>query len=307
MSNNSSGDRSRFGRTMEEEQHMAITGQQTATRRIGIARRTGGTKHAERVFRVQQAFAHLGGGAQGLAELARASGIDDSAVHRILRSGVEHGAFLRVSRGRYRLGPQVARLGIEVLEHALDREMLGACLERLRTAADGALVFLYGLSYLGGVQRQCVEMAVGCSDLSEIGLSPRQLMFSQRSLRIGASGRTILAYQPEAVQQKVALERIPDGMGPGAYHDGARMLVSLSSIRAWGYAVGLQECVAGWDSFAAPVFWGDLVVGAVTLLTPGRLTLAECGPYVAAVCAAAAEVQQFVLASEQEGVTTKSA
>ncbi|MFB7507452.1 IclR family transcriptional regulator domain-containing protein [Streptomyces broussonetiae] len=286
---------------------MSITAQHTTTRRIGITRRTGGTSHAERVFRVQQAFAQLGGGAQGLAELARASGIDDSAVHRILRSGVEHGTFLQVGRGRYRLGPQAAQLGIEALEHALDDEALRACLDRLREAADGALVFLYGLSYFGGVQRQCVEMAVGCSDLSEIGLTPRELMFSHRSLRIGASGRTILAHLPEAVQRKVATERIPDGMGPGAYRDGDRMLASLPGIRARGYAVGLQECAAGWDSFAAPVFWGDLVVGAVTLLTPGTLTLPECRPYSAAVCTAAHEVQRLVLAPETEGVTAKSA
>lgn len=287
---------------------MSITSTYTTTGPAGAAprsgrrpttprgvRRTGGTSHAERVFRVQQAFTELGGGPQGLAELARVSGIDDSAVHRILRSGVAHGTFLQVGRGRYRLGPQAALLGVGALEQAVDGDALRAVLERLRLSVEGSLVFLYGLSSFAGMQRQCIEMAVGASDLSEVGLGPRELVFSHRSLRVGASGRAILAHLPESVQRRVAAEPVPDGMGPGAFRDGERMLASLAEVRAKGYALGLEECAAGWDSLAVPVFWGDLVIGAVTLLAPGALTPTERAPHIAAVRAAAEEVRRLVV------------
>lgn len=258
------------------------------------ARPAGGTNHAERVFRVQQAFAELGGGILGLGELTKASGVDDSAVHRILRSGVAHGTFVRVGRGRYRLGPEAARLGIEALEQGVDRASLDLVLNRLRGTVEGGLAFLYGLTRLGGVQRQCVEMAVGGSDLTEIGLSPRGLLASHRSLRIGASGRVILAHLPESVRQRVANEPVPEGMGPGAFHDRARLLGSLAEIRAKGYAIGLEECAKGWNSFAAPVLWGDVVVGAVTLMVTTPRS-ASRGPHVDAVRAAAGTVQRLML------------
>jgi DNA-binding IclR family transcriptional regulator len=270
----------------------ARAGRVTPPRRA--VRRGGGTSHAERVFRVQQAFAELGGGPQGLAELSRAAGIDDSAVHRILRSGVAHGTFQQVGRGRYRLGPQAAMLGLGALERAVSDDALRGILERLRLSIDGSLVFLYGLSSFAGMQRQCIEMAVGTSDLSELGFGPRELVFSHRSLRIGASGRAILAHLPESVQRRVAAEPVPAGMGPGAFHDSHRMLASLAEIRAHGYALGLEECVAGWDSIAVPVFWGGLVVGAVTVIAPGALTPTERAPLIAATRKAAQEVRRLV-------------
>jgi DNA-binding IclR family transcriptional regulator len=256
--------------------------------------RSGGTSHAERVFRVQQAFAQLGGGAQGLAELARTSELDDSAVHRILRSGVVHGTFLQVGRGRYRLGPQAAQLGAEALVHAMDDEALHACLDRLRRTADGGLAFLYGLSHFGGVQRQCVEMAVGDSDLSEMGLSPRQLLVVSRSLRVGASGRAILAHLPERLRRRALAEPVPQGVGPGAYRERDKLLASLADIRANGYTVGAQECARGWDSYAAPVLWGGTVLGAVTLMKPMSTALAKSDRWVTAIKTAAAGIGQLV-------------
>jgi hypothetical protein len=43
------------------------------------------------------------------------------------------------------------------------------------------------------------------------------------------------------------------------------------------------------------VFWGDLVIGAVTLLAPGALTPTERAPHLAAVRAAAEEVRRLVV------------
>lgn len=255
----------------------------------------GGTRHAERVFRVQQAFAQLGGEAQGLADLSRASGLDDSAVYRILRSGVVHGTFVQVGRGRYRLGPLAAQLGVQAMTHAVDSDALVTCLDRLRRAADGGLTFLYGLSHLGRIQRQCVEMVVGDSDLSEIGLTPHEMSAVGRSLRVGAAGRSILAHLSEAHQRQVlATELVPKGAGPGVYRDRDKLLASLADIRAKGYAIGHQECAPGWNSYAAPVFWADMLLGSVVLLKPAPEVLALRDRYVVAIKVAAGEIGRLI-------------
>ncbi|MDT0319292.1 IclR family transcriptional regulator domain-containing protein [Streptomyces millisiae] len=257
--------------------------------------RSGGSEHAERVFRVQQAFTSLGGDIHGPGELARESGLDDSAVFRILQSGIYQGVFERVGRGRYRLGRGTAHLAIHALAHVPDNAS-HEILEELHDATRGGLVMLYLLAPFGGAKRQCVDMAVGDSDLSEYGLTPREVLCVTRSLRTGASGRTILAYLPEAIQQRVLAEPVPEGAGPGAIHDNETLFASLADIRDQGYAVGLQECMTGWNSCAAPIVWDDSIMGSLLLLKPAAIMPEPPNTVIEATKAAAARLSRIATA-----------
>ncbi|MEO3753575.1 IclR family transcriptional regulator C-terminal domain-containing protein [Streptomyces sp. B6B3] len=256
-----------------------------------LSARLGGTSHAERVFRVQQAFAELGGDVHGPGELAERSGLDDSAVFRILQSGVYQGVFERVGRGRYRLGMNTAYLGMHALAHA-PGDAARAALERLREATDGGLAMLYALAPFGGAQRQCIDMAVGDSDLLELGMTPREVLAVTRSLRTGASGRSILAYLPETIQRRVLAEPVPDEAGPGAYRDNDALLRSLQDVRDQGYAIGLQECTPGWNSCAAPIMWNDSIMGSALLLKPTVVMPTVTDPVIAATKTTAAELSR---------------
>jgi len=238
----------------------------------GFDARPGGTGHAERVMRVQQAFADLGGEVHGTGELAKAAGLDDSAVSRILQSGVYGSIFERVGHGKYRLGVTAAYLGIHALAHApTGGDAAHGALRELREASGGGLVFLYMLAPFGGAQRQCIDMAVGESDLVELGMTPREVLSVTRSLRTGASGRSILAYLPEAIQERVLAEPVPDEAGPGVYRDNDKLLLSLEDVRGRGYALGYQECMPLWNSCAAPIVWGDSIMGSALLLKPATI------------------------------------
>ncbi|MFI9100889.1 IclR family transcriptional regulator [Streptomyces fildesensis] len=228
----------------------------------------GGTSHIERVFRVQSAFVELGGPSHGPGELAAATGLDDSAVHRILQSGVYQGTFVRVSRGQYQLGSEAARVGMQALAHSSLGNAGHTVLEELRTATADGLVFLYMLAPFGGAQRQCIDMVVGDSDLVELGMTPRDVLSVTRSLRTGASGRTILAYLSETIQTQVLAEPVPTEAGPGVYTDNNELLASLREVRDQGFALGRQECMAGWNSCAVPVMWDDTIMGAVLVVKP---------------------------------------
>ena len=127
---------------------------------------------------------------------------------------------------------------------------------------------LHTLAPFGGAQRLCIDMAVGESDLVERGMTPGEVLSVTRSLRTGASGRTILAYLPEPIQQRVLAEPVPSEAGPGATKDNDQLLRSLQDIRDNDYATGFQECMAGWNSRAAPVMREDSIPGAVLLLKP---------------------------------------
>ncbi|MFE7607235.1 IclR family transcriptional regulator domain-containing protein [Streptomyces celluloflavus] len=233
---------------------------------VAAGSRTSGSGHAERVFLVQTAFAELGGSAHGPGEIAEFTGLDDSVVYRILQSGIYQRIFERVDRGLYRLRTSAAQLAFTALDHRLDGATSQTVLGRLRTATDGGLAFLYMVAPFSGAHRQCVDMAVGDSDLAELGMTPRDVLSVTRSLRTGASGRTILAYLPAVLQQRVLAEPVPDQAGPGVYRDNDSLLASLAEVRDLGHALGNEECMAGWNSCAAPIMWDGAIMGAVLLL-----------------------------------------
>ncbi|MFF7098423.1 hypothetical protein ACFY9A_39565 [Streptomyces rubradiris] len=144
---------------------------------------------------MQKAFVTLGPGAHRLSEIADEAGLDHSTTGRILTVGTYNKTFVRVDRGKYQLGTTVAELGLHALaaDNLTDNDEAHEALERLRTATDNGLVFLYMLAQFGGAGRQCIDMAVGDSDLEELGMTHRAILHVTRSLRTGASGRTILA------------------------------------------------------------------------------------------------------------------
>ncbi|MFI5682366.1 IclR family transcriptional regulator C-terminal domain-containing protein [Streptomyces sp. NPDC051636] len=265
-----------------------MTGNETLNRE-GTPTRPG-SRLVDRFIRVQQAFADLGGGAHGTGELAEAAGLDDSTTSRILQSGVHQGVFERVGR-KYRLGATAAQLGLHALAHTPSKdETTHETLEELREATAGGLVFQYMLAPFAGAQRACIDMAVGDSDLVELGMTARDILSVTRSLRTGASGRTILAYLPRPIQETVLAEPVPEEAGPGVYRDRDALLASLADIRDCGYALGYQECMPLWNSCAAPIAWGQAIMGAVLLLKPAS-AMPEAPPSaIQATQAAAAKI-----------------
>ncbi|WP_329020680.1 IclR family transcriptional regulator [Streptomyces sp. NBC_01601] len=259
-----------------------------------MSERGKGTSHTERVFRVQQAFIELGGGAQRLSAIAQAADLDDSTVSRILTSGTYKKTFVRAGRGLYQLGTGAGDLGLYALsDDNLSGDESREVLQSLRLQTDGGLVFLYLKAPFGGAGRQCYDMAVGDSDLIELGMTPRDVLFVSRSLRTGASGRTILAYMSESIQKRVAHGPTPDEAGPGVFKDGDEFLASLADIREQGYALGRQECMANWNSIAAPVIWDDTIHGAVLLLKPAHVMPEAPQHYINATVKAAAQLSQL--------------
>ncbi|MFF2657320.1 IclR family transcriptional regulator [Kitasatospora sp. NPDC058032] len=245
------------------------------------ARPAAATSHA-RVFALQEAFTRLGGGDQGVVDLAAATGIPDSTVHRILQSGVPGGAVDQVRRGRYRPGPTIIKAAIHAMAHVPGAATTRAILADLHERT-GAAALLFTLAPFGGLRRLCTDYAWGQMDPGELSVFTHSLVTHSRSLRTGASGRAILAHLPAPLQRLAFDEEPPNNDAPGALLDDQALAASLAEIRRTGYAVGREEVAPGWDAIAAPVVWGDVAVGSVALAKPagepadlGRLAEHTC-------------------------------
>ncbi|MEU6460095.1 IclR family transcriptional regulator C-terminal domain-containing protein [Streptomyces sp. NPDC047065] len=248
-----------------------------------------GRSSLERAYYLQRVLASLGPGAHALKEISEAAELDDATTARILGAGVYQGVYTRPQRGRYQLARPLSELAY-VLPHGPTRDQSQQALRKLREATDGGLAFLYMKSPGLAAGRQCADMAVGDSDLVELGMTPREVLSVTRSLRTGASGRVILAYLPDTIQAHVLAEPVPDEAGPGVIRDAELLAASLVKIREDGFALGYQECMSGWNSIAAPVFDGDAIAAAVLLLRPAMQMQRAPIAYVEAVKRAAASL-----------------
>ncbi|MFB7618889.1 IclR family transcriptional regulator [Kitasatospora sp. NPDC056181] len=236
---------------------------------------------AARAYAVQQAFTRLPGEVHTLREIADAAGLDRATTHRILQTGVADadGVFEQVGRGLYRLGTATARAGVQAMAHTPNPASTHHYLERLNRATGG-LALLYVLSPLGGARRLCTDYVLGDMDPADVGMTAEDVVSVSRSLRTGASGRVILAHLPQSIQEQVLAEEVPATAGPGVIRDNDALAASLAEIRQLGFGVGRQECMAGWDSVAAPVLWRDSIMGAVLMLKPSGEMPADLRPLI---------------------------
>ncbi|MEV0188403.1 IclR family transcriptional regulator C-terminal domain-containing protein [Kitasatospora purpeofusca] len=247
---------------------------------------------AARAYVVQQALAQLPGDVHALRDIARLAKLPEATTHRILQDGVDKHIFEQVGRGMYRLGTGTARAGVQAMNRLPGATGTHTYLVRLHQATGG-LALLYVLSAFGGAKRLCTDYEIGGMDPAEVGMTAEDVVSVSRSLRTGASGRAILAYLPQDARDQVLAEEVPPTAGPGVIRDNQQLTDSLLVIRERGYAIGRQECMAGWDSVAAPVFWRSQVMGSVLLLKPTSTMPEDLRPLIHHTLRAAKDISDL--------------
>ncbi|MFE4976066.1 IclR family transcriptional regulator [Kitasatospora sp. NPDC056651] len=208
-----------------------------------------------------------GSGVQGVIDLTRSTGIPDSTVHRILQAGVETRTVDQVGRGRYRPGPAMIEMALQAMTSAPAAADVQLMLDGLQRNTGG-VALLFTVTGFGGLRRLCTDYTLGDRDPETLKALTCQLGSIPRSLRVGASGRVILAHLPPHMQEAVLAEGLPQAPAPGTIREKADLVASLADIRRRGYAIGRQEALAGWDGIAAPVLWGATVMGSLALAMP---------------------------------------
>jgi IclR family transcriptional regulator, acetate operon repressor len=188
-----------------------------------------------------------------LSEIARATGLTTSTVHRLL-AAMQHNELVRQTRERrYAPGPLLVQLVRGGAVATTLREAAMPTMAALRDEVEET-VGLHSLLHTG--ERVVVDQAESHHPLrrtyTELG-TPIPLPY-------GAPGKVICAWLPTARCTAILDREIP-ALTPTTVTDPGALRAQLEEIRACGYALSLAERTPGIRSVAAALFDHD---GGVT-------------------------------------------
>ena len=211
-------------------------------------------------------------------QIAKSTKMSLPTVYRLAQVLSEHG-FLMKEGQKFRLGMALLRLGARV--------------------AEGIDVRSFALPHLRWLREQTnenAELFIRSNESRiaiEVVLSPHNLrVFVEIGkpvpLHLGAAGKILLAWLPEAEQHELIMASAarytdyPSG-------DIEVLKMKLARVRETGWAVSEGERAEGLSAIAAPIFnVSKEVAGAMTLVAPTvRLGAEEQNRYVPLVCEAA--------------------
>ena len=222
---------------------------------------------------------------RGLAELARAVGLNKTTAYRLL-AALESERM--VERGRngeaYRLGPELVALGgraqgSQELREA-SRAVLGNLAQETRETAT--------LEVLVGTDTLILEEAMGSYVL---GSMPS--IGTRWPAHATSTGKTILAFLSEEERNR-SLPRVLSGVTPRTLADRAALERDLARVRERGYALSQEELEPGFVAVGAPVHSAEgRVVAAISVGGPRvRLTPETVTAIARRLPAAAAQISE---------------
>ncbi|TDW17136.1 IclR family transcriptional regulator [Kribbella kalugense] len=197
----------------------------------------------------------------GISDLARATGLSTSTVHRLLLAMQENGLVRQTAHRRYAIGPLVVQLAHSGGIPAGLREAAMPVLHALRDdTGETAAVHELLPSGLRVVLDQVESHHQLRRTYTEFGLPV--------ALPQGAPGKALLAFLPFERQQEV-LKGPLEQVQPATITDPQVLAEQFSDIRRRGYAMSRTERTAGICSVAAPVFgYSGQVAGCLSVSGP---------------------------------------
>lgn len=251
---------------------MAETGAETGTEPAG--RR--GIQSAGTAVDVLSAMAAARGPVT-LGELAKATGLTASTLHRYLASFLEKGLVVQQGRsGAYDLGRLAVEIGLAALARSrLVNEAADALPDLARETGASALLSVWGPEGATIVRIERSERLVATA----LGLGTRLPLLTS------ATGQVFLAHLPEALSRgELARER---AAGVGGEDAGA----IAARVRAAGYAFVDGQFIPGLAAIAAPVLdWQGHPEAAISLISTDAGITAPDSPAVRKLLACAAGV-----------------
>lgn len=222
---------------------------------------------------------------QRVTDIAAATGVSKSTVHRILQSLVEWGFARPDGSGGYEPGPRILTLAGQVLNRFDPARQASGVLRALHERTGYTTHF----AIRNGDEAVYVEKLEGRRPYqmtSRVGMSLR--------LHCTAIGKAILARLSDEEVLAIAARTRLEGRTPNTLTSDEDLLAHLAGVRARGYAIDDEENEPGVRCVAAAVFdHTGRVIGGISVsalaLDASRERLESLGPEIAA---AAREVSQ---------------
>ncbi|MFO7590300.1 MAG: IclR family transcriptional regulator [Acidimicrobiia bacterium] len=203
----------------------------------------------------------------GVMRLADRVGLAPSTLHRYLASLREHGLVDRTDDRSYALTPRLYILGLSAA-HGFDLEANARSSLRRLADASGETVCLM---VRDGDHSVCIEQIESGHQLrieARIG--------SRSDLRLGSTGRVLLAFTPTEVQDEVLARKPLRGRTPNTITDPEQIRSLLEAIRRDGFFVSRSQVDDGVMAVAAPVRdRSEEVIAAVAIVAPESRMAAE--------------------------------
>jgi len=196
---------------------------------------------------------------QGISAIAKRTGLPVATVHRLIATLVEWGAVERISRGRYRLGLKMWRLGAAVPQARTLRDVALPYLEDLYEATHEVV----HLAVLDGHQTLYVEKISGRGAVAVTSRVGRRL-----PLHATGPGKVLLAFGPQQLFEEVTRAGLAR-RSANTITDPDELRRALAEIRRVGFAISRNEASTGTASVASPVFDASAeVIASVSVVTP---------------------------------------
>ena len=257
---------------------------------------TGGSNPLERYFTILEILAALPDGATHTA-LATISGLPKPAIHRLVSSLTQAGLVeLDDGHGKiYRLGTRMRGLAMLSLNDDLLTSAANLVLAPLARKLDETC-FLVRLE--GTVIRSCAMSAPARG--YRLHIEPGFVI----PAHAGATGKAILAFQPESVVRAVAaapLERLTSR----THRTVDDLLVELQAIRTQGYAHCDGEIDENSAAYACPVYSakGDVYFAIGVTGPRDRLHERDAKTYASALAHAAKKFQECLVRTASERIS----
>jgi DNA-binding IclR family transcriptional regulator len=206
----------------------------------------GGHRAAKRALELIE---HVAAAAEpvGLSELARQVGLPKSSAHALARTLDDEGFLERDDKGAYRLGPRLLRLLLQLGHRfelpAVARPIMQDLVEELQETA------------ILGVRQDASVLYVEQIEAPQY-IRYAAPMGEPRPLYASSIGKVHLAAMPieeaRALLRRAKIERLTSHTKVSV----SAIMSELSKVRMQGYALNLEETVAGVAAIAVPVFAG---------------------------------------------------
>lgn len=228
----------------------------------------------ERSVQLLKLLATAGRRGLALTQLAKATGMAHSTVHRLLQQLIQEGLAAQRETGKsYVLGPLAFELGLAA---APSYDLREQCQAGMRQLADELGDTVY-LSVRSGNESVCQAREEGPSPIRVNTLS----IGSRRPLGLGAGGLAILAYLPVPEFEEVMAQILPR-VQTEADLDEKTLRTAVADTRRKGYSFIRNRVTLGVTAIGVPVFDSlDRPIAAISIAAIDERMRADRVPMLA--------------------------
>lgn len=194
---------------------------------------------------------------QGVTQIAGKVGIAKGAVHKHLRTLIEHGMIVQDPvTSLYRLGPKIWLMS----QKAPEGQALSEIAQPLMQAARDELGLAIVLS-VPTPKSAFVLATMRSNQPIDIGVRPG----SELQLHSSAQGKVFLAFGPPELWEQ--LHPPFEAVTPKTTTDVDKLTRDIQRVREVGYSVAPEESLLGINALAAPIFSASgILVGSIGLI-----------------------------------------